>query len=143
MVRGSYFWLFKQSVTSLGTPIPSPRLPLLMQLDHLPPANFFNHWYVNCFRLLGWRDCRCIQITGKEATQQQTQHEIDTMLAAINKNKRFTAGEYNILRLVVAFPLAIDFNSKSLEVQEKLMEDEHALAQLGGTTLTAEFATPP
>ena len=61
------------------------------------------------------------------------------MLAGINKQERFTDGEYNILRIVVAYPLAVDFNSQSF--QEKLPIDKHALAQITGATLMAELTT--
>ena len=62
------------------------------------------------------------------------------MLADINKQERFTNGEYNILRIVVAYPLAVDFNSQSF--QEKLPIDKHPLAQINGATLMAELTTP-
>ena len=62
------------------------------------------------------------------------------MLAAINKQDRFTDGEYNILRIVAAYPLAVDFNSQSF--QEKLPIDKHVLAQINGATLMAKLITP-
>lgn len=63
------------------------------------------------------------------------------MLAAINKGERFTTGKYNILRVVAAYPLVADFDSASVKVQERLIQDNHALAQLDGTALIAEFST--
>src|SRR5260221_6337727 len=115
MVGRCYFWLFKQSVTSLGTTLPSRRRLLRSQSNHLSLANFFNHWYVNCFRLLVWHHRHSIQIkdNAHETTQQQQQAEIDAMLAVINKNDAFTTGQYNVLRDVAAFPLVAYFNSKS------------------------------
>ena len=65
--------------------------------------------------------CRGMQIKGKETTKQQTQNKINEMLAAVNKNDKFTDGEYNILRVVVAFPLAVDFNSQSYKVSSKAL----------------------
>ena len=62
------------------------------------------------------------------------------MLTDINKQERFTDGEYNILQIIMAYPLAVDFNSQSF--QEKLLIDKHALAQINGTTLMAELTTP-
>ena len=61
------------------------------------------------------------------------------MLAAINKQERFTDGEYNILRIVSAFPLAVNSNSQGL--QEKLPIDKHVIAQIDGATLMAEITT--
>ena len=61
------------------------------------------------------------------------------MLTDINKQERFTDGEYNILQIIVAYPLAINFNLQSF--QEKLLIDKHALAQINGATLMAKLTT--
>ena len=53
------------------------------------------------------------------------------MLGAINsESERFTAGRYNILRIVAAFPLEADIFSPSGHVRRALKEDDHAAACL-------------
>ena len=79
-----------------------------------------------------------------ETVERQTQHDIDAMLTAINKpGEGFTTGRYNILRVVAAFPLNANFNSRAAEVQNMLREDNHALAILPRSILTSALATCP
>jgi len=63
------------------------------------------------------------------------------MLGAINHGDSFPGLQYNILRVVAAFPLGADFKSSRGAVQEALGEDRHPLARLSRATLTAELAT--
>jgi hypothetical protein len=63
------------------------------------------------------------------------------MLAAINDGDPFTEAQYNLLRVVAAFPLAANFNSPSKVVRDALQEDAHPLAKLSNGALTAELAT--
>ena len=67
------------------------------------------------------------------------------MLDAINVPNQpgATGGPYDILRVVAAFPLAADFESKSKEVQQALKEDSHPLALLRQSVLVSELATTP
>ena len=65
------------------------------------------------------------------------------MKDAINLEDQFTDGEYNILRVVAAFPLDVNFDSTSKKVQESMEKDVHALAKLSQTAFTAELATSP
>ena len=52
------------------------------------------------------------------------------MLEAINKAEdSFTGARYNVLRVVAAYPLDVNFVG-SLEVQDALNEDNHPLASL-------------
>lgn len=75
----------------------------------------------------------------KEDTKSRIREEIDDIFTAIGKDE--TTGLYNILRLVVAFPLAANFDSKSAKVKAALQEDDHALAQLSMTVLVSALAT--
>jgi len=63
------------------------------------------------------------------------------MLDAINQGDSFPGLQYNILRVVAAFPLGADFQSSRGAVQEALGEDRHPLARLSRTALTAGLAT--
>ena len=63
------------------------------------------------------------------------------MLGAINQGNNFPGQQYNILRVVAAFPFDIDFKSSSKAVQDALREDTHPLAKLPRAVLTAELAT--
>ena len=63
------------------------------------------------------------------------------MLGAINQGNHFVGPEYNLLRVVAAFPLDVDFMSSSKAVQDALQEDTHPLAKLPRAVLTAELAT--
>lgn len=79
-----------------------------------------------------------------EIVKRQTRQDIDAMLTAINRpDERFTTGRYNILRVVAAFPLRANFNSKATDVQKVLGEDTHALALLPQSALTSALATCP
>jgi hypothetical protein len=71
--------------------------------------------------------------------RKKKQETIDEMLAAIGKDT--VTGLYNILRVVGAFPLTADFNSRSAEVKDALGKDGHALAQLSRPALTTALAT--
>jgi hypothetical protein len=73
--------------------------------------------------------------------KKQTQSGIDAVLAAINKDERFTAGKYNILRLVAAYPLDADFEARGEKVAKVLEEDNHALALMRRSTLASILAT--
>jgi hypothetical protein len=72
--------------------------------------------------------------------QLEVEQRIDSMLDAINQGDRFTGPKYNILRLVAAFPLDVNFKSSSLAVKQVLSQDTHALAKLSRTALMAELA---
>ena len=63
------------------------------------------------------------------------------MLGAINQGDRFPGLQYNILRVVVAFPLSADVESSGGAVQKALGEDRHPLARLPRAALIAELAT--
>jgi hypothetical protein len=66
------------------------------------------------------------------------------MLAAINKAEDcFTNGEYNILRVVAAYPLDAKLESRapSEEIRSALLEDSHPLATMKHATLLASLAT--
>jgi hypothetical protein len=79
-----------------------------------------------------------------ETLKGQREQGIDAMLTAINKpDESFTTGRYNILRVVAAFPLDVNFNSGSTEVGNVLREDKHALALLPRSALTSALATYP
>jgi len=79
-----------------------------------------------------------------EIVERQTQHDIDAMLAAINKpGEGYTTGRYNLLRVVAAFPLSANFNSKAAAVTNALREDNHALALLPRSALISALATCP
>jgi len=65
------------------------------------------------------------------------------MLGAINQGEESLGHKYNILRVVAAFPLDVNFQSSSKVVQMALDEDEHPLAALSHAILTAELATCP
>lgn len=66
------------------------------------------------------------------------------MLAAINKpHEKFTTGRYNILRVVAAFPLNVNFKSMSTDVQSAMGEDSHPLALLPRSALASALATSP
>ncbi|KAF8238002.1 hypothetical protein L208DRAFT_416279 [Tricholoma matsutake] len=57
--------------------------------------------------------------------------EINDMLEAINKAEDcFTGARYNVLRVVAAYPLDANFGSRSLEVQNASLKDNHPLATL-------------
>jgi hypothetical protein len=75
----------------------------------------------------------------KKTTRKKKQKTIDEMLAAIGKDT--ATGMYNILRVVGAFPLTADFNSRSTDVRDALENDGHALAQLFRPALTTALAT--
>ena len=65
------------------------------------------------------------------------------MLEAINpESERFTDGRYNILRVVVAFPVDENFSSSAAGVQKALKEDSHALAKLKHLALVSALADP-
>jgi hypothetical protein len=76
-----------------------------------------------------------------KTTKKEKRNAINKMLTAIDKDS--ATGLYDILRVVGAFPLTADFDSKSKEVGEALGEDRHALAQLSTTALTTALATTP
>jgi len=63
------------------------------------------------------------------------------MLGAINQGDRFPGLEYNILRVVAAFPLDANFKSSGSAVQQALGEDKHPLVKLTRGVLTAVLAT--
>ena len=53
------------------------------------------------------------------------------MLSAFNgKDDCWTGAKYNILQVAMAFPLLINFNSKSTLITKILREDKHPLAML-------------
>jgi hypothetical protein len=63
------------------------------------------------------------------------------MLEAINpESERFTDGRYNILRVVVAFPVDANFSSSAAGVQKVLKEDSHELAKLKHSALVSTLA---
>ena len=66
------------------------------------------------------------------------------MLSAFNgKDDCWTGAKYNILRVATAFPLLINFNSKSILVTKILREDEHPLAMLSQERLVEALLTYP
>ena len=65
------------------------------------------------------------------------------MLSAINKDDRFTEGQYNILRVVAAYPLAASFSSPSHVIERALMDDKHALAVLPRSSLIEVLSNLP
>lgn len=66
------------------------------------------------------------------------------MLAGINKQcASFTSGEYNILRVVAAFPLLVNFNSTSRDVGKRLSQDSHPLAQLSSAAFVFQLTKFP
>jgi len=75
--------------------------------------------------------------------QLENKQKIESMLGAINLGDCFTGLQYNILRVVAAFPLDANFGSLSKVVQTALDGDRHPLAKLSQVILTAELATCP
>ena len=74
----------------------------------------------------------------------QVKQQIDPMLAAINgEDSCWTGAEYNILRVVAAFPLAADFGSKSKLVATMLKDDKHPLAILSSERLVEVLLARP
>jgi hypothetical protein len=65
------------------------------------------------------------------------------MLAAINEQDSWTGADYNILRVVAAYPLAADFSSKSKHVAAMLKADNHPLATLSNVPLVEELLARP
>jgi hypothetical protein len=76
-------------------------------IGSLTPGEFFRSSVCKLFSRSSLASLSCIQTTSNmyEETQQGKEEQIQAMLTAINKTDRFTAGEYNILRVVAAFPL--------------------------------------
>jgi len=76
--------------------------------------------------------------------QARAKEPIKRMLAAINgADSCWTGAEYNILRVVAAFPLAADLDSKSKLVATMLKHDKHPLATLSNVSLVAELVARP
>ena len=66
------------------------------------------------------------------------------MLSAFNgKDDCWTGAKYNILQVAMAFPLLINFNSKSTLVTKILREDKHPLAMLSQERLVEALLTCP
>lgn len=66
------------------------------------------------------------------------------MLAAINGDRaQFTTGEYNVLRLIAAYPLDSGFDSGAVSVVESLEKDNHPLATLPHEILTSGDVNDP
>lgn len=64
------------------------------------------------------------------------------MLAVINKPEElFTSGKYNVLRVVAAFPLGTNLDSKSADIKLALEEDNHPLAVLTPSALSSALVT--
>ncbi len=63
------------------------------------------------------------------------------MLEAVNKNVPFTKGKYNLLRVVAAFPLETNFNSRRTRVQRARYAKTHPLAKLPMSFLILALAT--
>ncbi len=63
------------------------------------------------------------------------------MLGAINQGPCFAGPKYNILQVVAAFPLDVNFTSKSQAVRNAIQEDTHPLAKLSRLVLTTELTT--
>jgi hypothetical protein len=75
--------------------------------------------------------------------QKRGRLQVKEMLEAINpESEQFTDGRYNILRVVVAFPVDADFSSPSTGVQKALKEDSHTLAKLKHSALVSTLADP-
>lgn len=74
-----------------------------------------------------------------EEVKEKKQKKINDMLTEIGKNK--ATGLYDVLRLVVAFPLEANFNSDSKKVENALKEDEHVLARLSRSAWTSALET--
>jgi hypothetical protein len=81
--------------------------------------------------------------TVDRTSQLEVKQSIESMLGAINLGECFTGRQYNILRVVAAFPLDVNFESSSKAIQRALVEDKHPLAALSHVLLTAELATCP
>ncbi|KAH9964718.1 hypothetical protein BGW80DRAFT_1347450 [Lactifluus volemus] len=66
--------------------------------------------------------------------------EIQDMLESINDVEEcFTGERYNILRVVAAYSLGVNFNSRSSKVKEALQEDDHPLAMLNHALLLSSL----
>jgi hypothetical protein len=64
------------------------------------------------------------------------------MLETINLGSQpFTGGKYNILRVVAAHPLDVDFNSRSSVLMNELSKINLPLARLLPEVFTTELAT--
>jgi len=64
------------------------------------------------------------------------------MLEATNLGKPPSTGTpHNILRVVAAYPLDVNFDAESKPVEAALGMDEHPLAKLSQAALAAELAT--
>jgi hypothetical protein len=66
--------------------------------------------------------------------------EVEDMLNSINKGPCFTGEQFNILRVVAAFPLTSNMNSASTHVQAAIKGDGHPLATLNPEVLFAALA---
>lgn len=76
--------------------------------------------------------------------KRQKRESINAMLAAINKpGDRLMHTQYDILRLISAFPLDTSFDSDSDKVRKALRKDDHALAKLSHDSLLSAFAIMP
>jgi len=74
--------------------------------------------------------------------QHKALQTVTEALEAINlRSEAFTQGQYNILRVIAAYPLEAHLGSSSKEVEAALGEDNHALATLSVTALVAALAT--
>jgi hypothetical protein len=76
-----------------------------------------------------------------QKTSSKKKKEINNMLKAINKEGCYTGAEYNILRVVAAYPLDAKFTTASSKVQRALVEDKHPMATLRHAPLLASLAS--
>ena len=65
------------------------------------------------------------------------------MFDAINQEAPWTGADFNILRVVAAFPLAANVDSSSKYVKAKLKEDSHPLATLSRERLLDALCATP
>jgi len=76
--------------------------------------------------------------------QKEALKTVTEALEAINEPlEAFTKGQYNILRVIVAYPLEADLESSSEKVEAALRQDKHTLARLSRSALLAAVATNP
>ena len=65
------------------------------------------------------------------------------MLSAINQEPCFTGAEYNILRVIAAFPKRAKFSPHSTTVAMALQNDQHPIATMKEDLLIESLAREP
>ena len=77
----------------------------------------------------------CIQPSKQAATE--------SMLSSINQEPCFTGAEYNVLRVIAAFPQVAEFSKRSPKVAAALQNDQHPIATIKEGLLMESLAREP